>query len=49
MKEALIGPGPTVTLGDVPIPVPEPDQVLIRVVVSGTNPKDWYTYLHPTV
>lgn len=41
MKEALVAAGPTVTLTDTPIPVPEPDQVLIRVVVSGTNPKDW--------
>jgi NADPH:quinone reductase-like Zn-dependent oxidoreductase len=26
---------------DSPIPVPNDDQVLIKVVVSGSNPKDW--------
>ncbi len=26
---------------DSPIPTPNPDQVLIKVVVSGSNPKDW--------
>lgn len=26
---------------DSPIPQPNADQVLIKVVVSGTNPKDW--------
>ncbi|OQV01736.1 Alcohol dehydrogenase GroES-like domain-containing protein [Cladophialophora immunda] len=30
-----------VQIKDIPIPKPEPDQVLIKVVVSGTNPKDW--------
>lgn len=28
-------------LHDVPIPTPAPDQVLIKVTVSGSNPKDW--------
>ncbi|KAF9887547.1 hypothetical protein FE257_010125 [Aspergillus nanangensis] len=41
MKEALIAPGPSVTIVDTPIPTPTADQVLIQVVVSGTNPKDW--------
>ena len=26
---------------ELPVPSPEPDQVLIKVVVAGTNPKDW--------
>lgn len=26
---------------DSPIPEPDADQVLIKVVVSGSNPKDW--------
>lgn len=30
-----------VKIQDVDVPSPEPDQVLIRVVVAGTNPKDW--------
>lgn len=41
MKEALVDKTITVTIRDVPIPTPQPGQVLIRVVVSGTNPKDW--------
>ena len=30
---------------DTEVPKPRPDQVLIRVVVSGCNPKDWYEEL----
>jgi len=30
-----------VQIKDIPVPKPEPDQVLIRVIISGTNPKDW--------
>lgn len=30
-----------VRIQEIPIPKPGPDQVLIQVVVSGTNPKDW--------
>lgn len=41
MKEAFIGPGPKVTIKDVDIPKPGPGQVLTKVVVSGSNPKDW--------
>ncbi|GAB1317695.1 hypothetical protein MFIFM68171_07905 [Madurella fahalii] len=41
MKEALVGPGPRVQIVDSPIPEPNPDQLLIKVVVSGSNPKDW--------
>lgn len=26
---------------DSPVPVPNDDQVLIKVIVSGSNPKDW--------
>jgi NADPH:quinone reductase-like Zn-dependent oxidoreductase len=42
MKEAIVAKGPKVTIQDVPIPEPQPDQVVIKVVVSGSNPKDWY-------
>ncbi|KAK4464349.1 alcohol dehydrogenase [Cladorrhinum samala] len=42
MKEALVEKGTGVRIVDTPIPKLEsPDQVLIRVVVSGSNPKDW--------
>ena len=41
MKEAIVSTGPTVQIIDSPIPTPEPDQVVTKVVVSGTNPKDW--------
>lgn len=45
MNEAIVWNRPgdkvEVTLRSVPIPTPSPTQVLIRVVVSGSNPKDW--------
>lgn len=41
MKEAIVARGPKVTIHDVPIPKPNADQVLIKVVYSGSNPKDW--------
>ncbi|OJD40750.1 alcohol dehydrogenase-like protein [Diplodia corticola] len=41
MKEAIVHPGVKVEIVDSPIPTPNDDQVLIKVVVSGSNPKDW--------
>ncbi|RDW66295.1 hypothetical protein BP6252_09930 [Coleophoma cylindrospora] len=41
MKEAIVASGPKVTLHDVPIPTPKAGEVLIKVIVSGSNPKDW--------
>ncbi|KAF2748502.1 GroES-like protein [Sporormia fimetaria CBS 119925] len=41
MKEAIVGKGCSVKIIDSPIPEPGPDQVVIKVVVSGSNPKDW--------
>lgn len=41
MKEAIVSAGPKVHIVDSPIPTPEPDQVVTKVVVSGSNPKDW--------
>ena len=46
MKEARVWSRPPnneleVILHDVPIPTPGPHQVLIKVAVSGSNPKDW--------
>ncbi len=47
MKEVLIGEGPLVHHVDSPIPTPAHDQVLIKVEVSSTNPKDWKTDFVP--
>ncbi|ROV86803.1 hypothetical protein VMCG_10853 [Cytospora schulzeri] len=41
MKEAIVEKGPVVKIIDSPIPQPNDDQVVIKVVVSGSNPKDW--------
>ncbi|KAK7439293.1 hypothetical protein CaCOL14_001662 [Colletotrichum acutatum] len=41
MIEAVITPDIQVEIRDVPTPVPKAGEVLVRVVVSGTNPKDW--------
>lgn len=41
MYEAVINAGPTAQLKESPIPSPNPNQVVIKVVVSGSNPKDW--------
>lgn len=41
MKEVINLAGPTAKIIDSPIPEPNDDQVLIKVVVSGSNPKDW--------
>lgn len=41
MKEALIAKGTKVQIVDSPVPTINDDQVLIKVVFSGSNPKDW--------
>jgi hypothetical protein len=41
MKEAVVAKGPKVTIHDVPTPKPGANQVLIKVIYSGCNPKDW--------
>lgn len=42
MKEAHIDADTDVTLHDVPFPqITDPHQVIIKVAVSGGNPKDW--------
>lgn len=43
MKSAinLAGAVPKVNIIDAAIPQPGPKEVLIKVVVSGSNPKDW--------
>jgi NADPH2:quinone reductase len=42
MKEAIVAAGPKVTIKESPMPEPGPDEVVIKVIVSGSNPKDWY-------
>ncbi|KAH6976357.1 chaperonin 10-like protein [Ilyonectria sp. MPI-CAGE-AT-0026] len=41
MREAVYDKDLQVEIRDVPRPSPGPGQILIRTVVSGTNPKDW--------
>jgi len=41
MKEAIVKQDLSVDIIDSPIPTPNDDQVVIKVVVSGSNPKDW--------
>jgi NADPH2:quinone reductase len=42
MKEAIIFPGPKVTIQDVDFPtLPSDSHLIIKVVVAGSNPKDW--------
>ncbi|MCJ1248375.1 hypothetical protein MMC30_005592 [Trapelia coarctata] len=41
MKEAIVHRGPRVEIIESPIPTPGPDQIVTKVVVSGSNPKDW--------
>jgi NADPH:quinone reductase-like Zn-dependent oxidoreductase len=41
VKEALVGKGPKVTIRDTDIPKAGSHQLVIKVVVSGSNPKDW--------
>jgi NADPH2:quinone reductase len=41
MKEAIVHKGTVVEIIDSPIPEPGPDDVVTKVIVSGSNPKDW--------
>ncbi|KAL8680975.1 MAG: hypothetical protein Q9186_002875 [Xanthomendoza sp. 1 TL-2023] len=41
MKEAIVQPDLNVEVVDSEIPVPNDDEVVIKVMVSGSNPKDW--------
>ncbi|KAF7587260.1 hypothetical protein BBP40_007499 [Aspergillus hancockii] len=41
MKEAIVLPGPLVKIIKSPISEPNDDQVLIKVIVSASNRKDW--------
>lgn len=46
MKEAIVHPTPDLwtEIHDVQIPLPEPDEIVIRVVVAGSNPKGKFAY-----
>jgi hypothetical protein len=41
MKEAIVHPTPELhtTIHEVPIPEPGPDELVIQVIVAGSNPK----------
>ncbi|KAK1728275.1 alcohol dehydrogenase GroES-like domain-containing protein [Colletotrichum acutatum] len=41
MKEAIVNADLSVDIKDSPIPEPGPGELLVKVIVSGTNPKDW--------
>jgi NADPH:quinone reductase-like Zn-dependent oxidoreductase len=41
MLEALVTPDLTIQLSKISIPKPGAGDVLIKVLVSGSNPKDW--------
>lgn len=41
MKEAIVHGGPKIEIIDSPVPEPKAGQVVIKVAVSGSNPKDW--------
>ncbi|KAL9055681.1 MAG: hypothetical protein Q9162_003407 [Coniocarpon cinnabarinum] len=41
MKEVIVSKGPSVEIKDSPVPKPGPGKVLIKIEVSGSNPKDW--------
>lgn len=44
MKEVEVSQGAKTVIKDVAIPEAGPDQLLIKVIVSGCNPKDWYVF-----
>jgi NADPH2:quinone reductase len=42
MKEAIVQPSiETVEIIESPMPAPKDDEIVVKVVVAGTNPKDW--------
>jgi NADPH2:quinone reductase len=47
MKEAVVFEDLRVEIIESIIPDPKPHQVIIKVEVSGTNPKDWKTHWVP--
>jgi NADPH:quinone reductase len=53
MREIIVqGSIEAVNVVDVPIPIPEADEVVVKVVVAASNPKDfkypqWYAERRP--
>ncbi|KIW15246.1 hypothetical protein PV08_05291 [Exophiala spinifera] len=41
MKEAFVSPDLSVTIRESAIPEPGPAEILVKVICSGCNPKDW--------
>lgn len=41
MREAIVDMDVTVKIQESPIPVPGPQEVLVKVIFAGVNPKDW--------
>ncbi|KAG9258878.1 alcohol dehydrogenase GroES-like domain-containing protein [Emericellopsis atlantica] len=49
MKEAIVHPGGKVVIEDHPIPQPGHNELLVRVIIAGTNQKDWkFPFLEDT-
>ncbi|KAK6813837.1 hypothetical protein RU639_010233 [Aspergillus parasiticus] len=46
MKEAIVRKDTSVEIVDSPIPEPGPGHVLIKVILAGSNPKDWKIPIH---
>ncbi|KAK9428917.1 hypothetical protein V1505DRAFT_357337 [Lipomyces doorenjongii] len=47
MKEAIVQTGLSVQIVDSPVRTPNADQILIKVAVSDSNPKDWSVAASP--
>jgi len=41
MKEAFLHPDLHVTIRDAEIPIPLPEEVIIKIIITGSNPIDW--------
>ena len=49
MKEAIVHPGGKVVIEENAIPQPAQDELLVRVIIAGTNQKDWkFPYIEDT-
>ncbi|KAF4126964.1 Alcohol dehydrogenase GroES-like domain, partial [Geosmithia morbida] len=41
MKQAIVSANANVVIEDSPIPTPSDNELLVKVMIAGTNPKDW--------